>query len=320
VDDTPTPHPLAIGESLHGFTRISADVITSLHMVWDAERIVTGPDHLTQIALASGGMVWAGPVTRIAFANGAIEFSGSSDAAEIVRLYQTILGRPPDAEGLVHWVDHMQHGMTLAKAAEGFFGSEEFITRFGGLTNEQLVVNLYREALGRQPETGGLAHQVAALDAGASRAQIIANFVASPEAAAQFEARHPGGIWVRDTEATLVGMAYDAVFDRAPDAIGLPFWTRKLADGEMSIRQMVEAIASSQEFQARHAHEDDAAYVASIYRSSLEREPEQAGLAFWVDHLASHRLDRVDVVMLIGISDEQKAQFAQHPHGDAFLG
>nr|WP_238940660.1 DUF4214 domain-containing protein [Pseudoroseomonas ludipueritiae] len=265
-------------------------------------------------------MVWVGPVTRIAFANGAIEFSGFSDAAEIVRLYQTILGRPPDPEGLVNWVDHMQHGMSLAQAAEGFFGSQEFISRFGGLTNEQLVVNLYREALGRQPDPAGLAHHVAALNAGASRAQIIANFVESPEAAAQFEASHPGGVWVRDTEATIVGMAYDAVFDRTPDATGLPFWTQKLAHGEMSIRQMVEAIASSDEFQARHAHEDDAAYVASIYRSALEREPEGAGLAFWVDHLASHRMDRVDVVMLIGISDEQKAQFAHQPHGDAFLG
>ena len=318
--DTPVPHPLAIGESLHGFTRVSADVVTSLHMAWEAEHIITGPDHMTQIALASGEMVWVGPVTRIAFANGAIEFSGATDAAEIVRLYQTILGRPPDAEGLVHWVDHMQHGMPLAQAAEGFFGSQEFISRFGGLTNEQLVVNLYREALGRQPDAAGLAYQVAALNTGTSRAQLIANFVESPEAAAQFEAKHPGGIWVRDTEATIVAMAYDAVFDRAPDGIGLPFWSEKLSKGELSIRQMVQSIASSDEFQARHAHEDDAAYVASIYRSALEREPEADGLAFWVDHLAHHRLDRVDVVMLIGLSEEQKAQFTHQPHGDAFLG
>ncbi|RMI20805.1 DUF4214 domain-containing protein [Pseudoroseomonas wenyumeiae] len=289
-------------------------------MVWDAERIVTGPDHLTQIALTSGEMVWMGPVTRIAFANGAIEFSGSSDAAEIVRLYQTILGRAPDPEGLFNWVEHMQHGMSLAHAAEGFFGSQEFISRFGGLTNEQLVVNLYREALGRQPDPPGLAFQVAALNGGMSRAQLIANFVDSPEAAGKFEGSHPGGVWVRDSEATFVGMAYDAVFDRAPDATGLPFWSQKLASGEMSIRQMVEAIATSNEFQARHAHEDNAAYVASIYRSALEREPDPTGLAFWVDHLASHRMDRVDVVMLIGISDEQKAQFSHHPHGDAFLG
>jgi hypothetical protein len=83
---------------------------------------------------------------------------------------------------------------------------------------------------------------------------------------------------------------------------------------------MVAGIANSAEFQARHAGETDAEYVASIYRSALEREPEAGGLKFWVDLLAQHTLDRIDVVMLIGVSEEQKAQFLQHPHGDAFLG
>jgi hypothetical protein len=314
------PVPLAVGESRHGFSQVSADVVTSLRMVWEAERIDTRSDHLTQITFPSGETLWISPVARIAFANGAIEFSGSSDSAEVMRLYMTILGRAPDPEGLVNWADHMQHGMTLAQVAEGFFGSPEFIARFGGLTNEQLVLNLYREALGRLPDAEGLAHQVAAINGGLSRAQMIANFVDSPEAAHQFEATHPGGLWVRDSRATLVGMAYDAVFDRSPDPTGLGFWSQKLASGEMSIRQMVQAIAGSQEFQERHAREDDVAYVASIYRSTLEREPDAPGLAFWVDHLASHRMDRVDVVMLIGMSDEQKEQFSHHPHGDAFLG
>jgi hypothetical protein len=320
TDDKPSPQPLAIGESRLGFTQVSAHAVTSLHMAWEAEQIATGPDHLTRIALTSGEDVWVRPVTSITFANGMIDFSGASEAAEVLRLYQTILGRAPEAEGLVYWTDHLRHGMTLAQVTESFFGSTEFITRFGGLTNEQLVVNLYREALGRLPDAAGLAYQVAALDGGVERAQLIVNFVTSPEAARQFEANHPGGLWVRNTEATTVSMAYDAVFDRAPDGAGLPFWTQKLLTGELSVRQLVESIANSAEFQTRHASEDDAAYVASIYRSALEREPEPGGLAFWVDQLTSHRMDRVDVVMLIGLSEEQREQFSQQPHGDAFLG
>jgi hypothetical protein len=312
--------PLSLGETLHGFTQSVPDVVTSLRFVWEAERIVTGPGHITQIVLPDGNMVWTGPVARIVFANGHIAFSGASPAAEVVRVYATILGRSPDEAGLVNWVDHMAHGMSMAAVAESFFGSTEFITRFGGLTNEALVVNLYRETLGRLPDASGLTHQVAAINGGLSRAQMIANFVQSPEAVALFEASHQGGIWVRDSNATLVGMVYDAVFDRAPDATGLAFWTAKLASGELALRSFVASIADSDEFRARHANEDDYAYVASIYRSALEREPEGNGLAFWVEHLANHSMDRIDVVLLIGISDEQKAGFTQQPHGDAFLG
>jgi hypothetical protein len=319
VADTPVPIPLALGQTLHGFTQISSDAVTSLHFVWAADRIATGADHMTQIVLGGGNLVWIGPVGRIEFSNGHLDFSGSAQAAEVVRVYATILGREPDAAGLINWTEHLQHGESLAQVAEGFFGSAEFIARFAGLSNEALVVNLYREALGRVPDASGLAHQVAAIDAGLPRAQLIANFLQSGEAVARFEASHTGGIWVQNSNATLVGMAYDAVFDRAPDPVGLAGWTAQLASGAMSVRGMVAAIADSDEFRARHAQEDDRAYVASVYHSALEREPDPEGLANWTEYLAKHVMDRVDVVMLIGLSDEQKLQFSQHPHGDAFF-
>jgi hypothetical protein len=106
----------------------------------------------------------------------------------------------------------------------------------------------------------------------------------------------------------MVGMAYDAVFDRPPDQAGpglsgRPSWPA--ATWERAI--IIQAIARSAEFQARHAQENDYDYVASIYRSALEREPEPAGIAYWVSsYLASHTLDRIDVVMMIGLSPEQQ--------------
>lgn len=297
----------------------SAGEASTLRFVWEAERIVTGADHVTLVELAGGAVVSLGAVSRIAFSNGAIEFSGNTPAAEVVRLYATVLGREPDPAGLVFWNDHRLDGLSLAQVAQGFFNSPEFITRFGGLTDETLVVNLYREALGRLPDAAGLQFHVTALQHGLARAELIANFVQSPEAAQRFEALHPSGLWVQDSRATLVGMAYDAVFDRAPDAEGLRYWTANLASGAIDLHGLVSAIAASAEFQNRHAGESDAEYVASIYRSTLEREAEPAGLSYWTDMLAQQRMDRIDVAMLIGISEEQRQQFLQHPHGDAFL-
>ena len=308
-----------MGETQHGVTRLSVSEVSALRFVWEAERIVTGPDHLTQLAFADGHMVWVGPVVRIDFLNGHIDFAGDSAAAQVVRVYATLLARPPDSVGLTYWVEQMAQGVSLAKVVEGFFGSHEFITRFGGLTDEALVVNLYREALGREPDAAGLAYHIGTLRDGLDRAQVIVNFVASPEAARIFEAENLAGVWVADSRKTLVGMAYDAVFDRPPEQEGLDYWTGRLAQG-IDVRTLVEAIAGSAEFQALHARETNAEYVASIYRSTLEREPEAAGLAYWTAQLASHAMDRIDVVLHIGISDEQREQFSAQPHGDAFLG
>ena len=318
-EDLPTPTPLAIGETQHDVTRLSAQAVNALHFVWEAERIVTGPDKLTQIAFSSGETVWVGPVLRIDFLNGHVDFDGYSDAAEITRVYATLLARAPDSEGLAYWVEQMGHGLRLASVVESFFNSPEFMTRFGGLTHEALVVNLYREALGREPDSSGLAYHIGTLRDGLPRAQVIVNFIESDEAARNFATSHPAGVWVPDNAKTLVGMTYDAVFDRAPDAEGLAYWAARIGSGT-EVRTLVQEIANSPEFQARHAHETDTEYVASIYRSTLEREPDAEGLAYWVGQLTSHARDRIDVVMLIGISDEQRAQFSQQPHGDAFLG
>jgi len=316
----PVAVPLLLGETKHGFTQVSANVVQSMHFVWNAESIATDAKSMTKIQFPGGETVWIPPVARIEFQNGHIDFSGQSQAAEVVRVYGTILGREPETSGLTYWVEHMQKGLTVAQVAESFFGSPEFIARFGGLSHQALVTSLYREALGREPEASGLAFYVARLDAGQDRGQIIANFVQSPEAAHNFEAKHPAGVWVASSYATMVGMAYDAVFDRPPDRDGLAFWTTKLASGQLGTRDLIQSIAGSAEFQARHAQENDYQYVASIYRSALEREPEPAGVAYWVQHLASHALDRIDVVMMIGLSPEQQESFARHPVGDAFLG
>ncbi|MBC9205954.1 DUF4214 domain-containing protein [Roseomonas aerophila] len=316
----PVAVPLLLGETKHGFTQVSADVVQSVHFVWNAESIATDAKNMTKVQFPGGETVWIPPVARIEFQNGHIDFSGQSQTAEVVRVYGTILGREPEAKGLTYWVEHMQKGMTVAEVSESFFDSPEFIARFGGLSHQALVISLYREALGREPEAGGLAYHLARLDAGQDRGQIIANFVQSPEAARNFEAKHPAGVWVADSYATMVGMAYDAVFDRPPDRDGLAFWTSKLASGQLGTRDLIQSIAGSAEFQARHAQESDDQYVASIYRSALEREPEPAGVAYWVQHLASHALDRIDVVMMIGLSPEQQESFARHPVGDAFLG
>lgn len=316
-DENRPPDPLQPGETKHGFAFIWPTVIGTLRFSWEAELALTGPDGLTLIRLADGNDVWLPPIDLLHMGDGDLHFAADGVAAQIIRLYDAVLDRPPDVPGLRYYIDVMRAGTSLADVAAGFLNSPEFVARFGGLSNADLVTALYRVALGREPDAGGFAFHVAELNDGMPRQQKIANFLQSPEAAGLFAAANPGGVFVPIPNAPLIAAAYDAVFDRPPDQAGLAFWSDLLVRGVLDARGLVSGIAQSQEFQQRHAGSNDAQYVTSIYASALERPADTAGLAFWTGLLADGTLDRVGVVMAIGLSPEGMSQFTP-PNGAAF--
>ena len=100
----------------------------------------------------------------------------------MVRYYEAVLDRPPDAGGLAHWVHARGQGVTPGRMADTLIGSAEFEARYGALTNEGFVERLYLNAFYRPVEAEGLARWTGALDAGAlSRAGVVAGFAFSPE-------------------------------------------------------------------------------------------------------------------------------------------
>ena len=105
-------------------------------------------------------------------------------AVDVMRYYETVLDRLPDAGGLLHWVHVREQGLTLGQMADAFTGSAEFEARYGALTNQGFVERLYLNALDRPGEAEGIAHWTGALDAGAlSRAAVATGFAMSQEMA-----------------------------------------------------------------------------------------------------------------------------------------
>lgn len=80
-------------------------------------------------------------------------------------LYVAYYGRPADPSGQQYWAEQIdERGVD---AVINFFGtSPEFDERFGSMTNEQLVNNLYYQLFGREAEQEGLDFYVGHLDAG----------------------------------------------------------------------------------------------------------------------------------------------------------
>ena len=84
-----------------------------------------------------------------------------------------------------------------------------------------------------------------------------------------------------------VANVYEAVLQRAPDAIGLAFWSTALGNGSLAPTGLNDAIATSQEAQA------NVVPIVDLY-TILGRAPDQAGLQFWVQqHEAGTSLNTI---------------------------
>jgi serralysin len=103
---------------------------------------------------------------------------------------------------------------------------------------------------------------------------------------------------------------YQAAFSRAPDEAGLGFWIAFL-DAGVSLRDVAAGFINSDEFRALHGSgtsTDYTAIVTSFYENGLGRAPEAAGLAHWVNILATGQDTLAGVLVGFSESDENYSQ------------
>lgn len=104
------------------------------------------------------------------------------EAAQVARMYDTVLGRVPDLGGLDFWTRGINEGrLTLQGMADQFVGSAEFQQVYGSLSNRDFVQRVYQNTLDRPGDSGGVDYWTAQLDAGATRAQVVTGFSESAE-------------------------------------------------------------------------------------------------------------------------------------------
>jgi hypothetical protein len=77
---------------------------------------------------------------------------------------------------------------------------------------------------------------------------------------------------------------YQAAFNRAPDQAGLGYWIAAMDKG-MSLVDVAAQFVASTEFTGRYGKLDGAAFLTTVYQNVLHREPDAAGLDFWVGYM-----------------------------------
>jgi Ca2+-binding RTX toxin-like protein len=99
---------------------------------------------------------------------------------------------------------------------------------------EKLLAELYVAVLGRAPDAEGLAFWLEEMQAGASLLDIGANWFRSQ---AEVNQRYEG----LDIDG-FIAQAYQNVFRRAPDPVGLAFWRVPLVEGVISRENFINAL------------------------------------------------------------------------------
>ena len=96
----------------------------------------------------------------------------------IARLYQAYFLRRPDTAGLEFW---SSQNMALSAISEAFASSDEFASRYGTLSHQAFVEQVYRNVMAREPDTAGRTFWTAKLYDGMRRGSVMLNFSESPE-------------------------------------------------------------------------------------------------------------------------------------------
>ncbi len=235
--------------------------------------------------------------------------------AQVYRLYCAAYLRYPDDQGFSFWLTTAASGGRLEDIADLVVGSPEFLGRYGSTTNDEFVVLLYRNVLARDPDDEGLEFWVAGLDAERiSRGQTLLSFSESAEF--RIASSGTGDCRIgpapdlyqtgRPTEGSIYRL-YCATFVRYPDPEGFAYWLAIHRAGSTLV-PTATAFARSPEFVARYGDTTATEFVALLYGTTLGREADDAGLAYWSSLLTTGRAGRGEV--LLAFSDSREFRLA----------
>lgn len=223
-------------------------------------------------------------VENINFRDATLTFDADSNAAFVMRLYDSTFDRGPDAQGLDYWLDQMDAGVSKSTVATAFLQSPEFAQAAGTLSTEDFVDFLYVKALGRPSETTGKAYWIDQIDGGLGRGDALLSFSESAEHRVQTADTLAKGLWVTDDKYQAIAALYDTFSNRLPDEDGLGYWVGQLQSGK-SLSEIASGFAASSEFSNATAGFSNSQLVDFMYENALERTADADGREYWIDQL-----------------------------------
>ena len=111
------------------------------------------------------------------------------------------------------------------------------------------------------------------------------------------------------SSTALITGLYRLYLKREPDQGGLNYWVSVLDSGAASFDDVATTFANSEE--ARAVYQTLIDQVTALYRTILNREPDEAGLNYWVSVLNSNAASLADIAATFEATDEAQSVRAQ---------
>ncbi|MEC4766718.1 DUF4214 domain-containing protein [Halomonas sp. CUBES01] len=122
-------------------------------------------------------------VESLAFADGEESITYDDDLSWITGLYDQVLGRQADVDGIQYWAQQHAEGLGKSDMARLFMTSAEASQSLDVQDDgiEGVVDTLYASLLGREADASGKAYWVDQLESGASLGDVVGGFMVSEE-------------------------------------------------------------------------------------------------------------------------------------------
>lgn len=234
----------------------------------------------------------------------------------VQRIYKYVLERDSDKEGEDFWVNELSGGkMNGGQLAKQFLDSKEFKDK--NKNDTEFVTILYKTFFGRDPEKDGLDFWVGNLtNKKSTRETTVDEFINSQEWAdicAEYNIVSGGNKkpTVKDTKKDpsqktkdFTERLYTSALERSSDKSGLEYWSKKLANQEITGEEAAAEFFFSKEM--KDAKLSDAEFIYRLYATFLGRVPDLGGFDFWLSEMSKAPADKKYEKAFYGFSRSQE--------------
>jgi len=158
----------------------------------------------------------------------------------VLRMYKAFFARNADAGGYLYWLGQLRGGLSRSAMAERLAQSDEFTRRYARLGNRAFVDAVYRNVLGRAPDSRGSSYWTGRLDRRViSRGRVMLLFSESAENRRRLAL------------PVAVTVVHTAMLRRMPTPEAIAIWHYRVASPGQSLRTMIDTLRHSAEYRGR---------------------------------------------------------------------
>jgi hypothetical protein len=206
--------------------------------------------------------------------------AGTPHQLYVTAVYEDVLDRAPDSDGLAFWANLLDKGTAISSVAESIAHSAEYYANF-------VIKPDYLALLGRAADTDGVQYWTTKMQAGLTDQQLEAQFAAADE----FYTKAGG------TDVKWIDAIYKLLLDRPAAVADETFWSARLSAGYTRL-EVAEQIAGSQENNTQLINDD--------YFHYLGRAADADGLAFWLGQFGDGKTNEDVIAGFTGSAEYYK--------------